>query len=142
MSIINKAKIQLPTYMLDAFLAICEKAHLSPDSIDLIIKRRKRYIGDCWIKKGNTSIPSGLYKMDYRTVVVRISKKTHPDDFRFVLAHKIGHLVDHLAHRDDKGYDLTQQTATDFATNTCGCFPHSKYRGIKKAIDNHLKKLQ
>jgi len=135
MGIINKAKTTLPGFMLDAFNSICQEAHLHPSQIDLTIKKRNRYIGDCWAKKGDRNIPSGTYHMDYRAITVRIGNKTHPDDFRFVLAHEIGHLVDHLKHRYNTQYNLTEKGATQFAL-ACNCLPHNHYRGTKGRTHN------
>jgi Zn-dependent peptidase ImmA (M78 family) len=132
MAVINKSRLVLPGYMDDTFNEICKKVNLLPSDVDLIIKRRNRCVGDCWIKKGNRHIPSGHYSGDLKTIIVRIGRRTHPDDFSFVLAHEIGHLLDHREHREEaeNGYPLSEKKATDFAL-ACNCYPHSKYKGVK-----------
>lgn len=126
----NKTRFELPDYVAGDLREICLKAGIPLEHITLIVKRRNRCIGDCWTKKGNRDIPSGQYKVDYRTVVVRIGRKTNRDDFRFVLAHEIGHLKQ---HRESKlKVKMTEAYANDFATLTCNCYPKSFYSGIKK----------
>ena len=131
-NIINKSKLQLPDYMENSLREIIRKAGIT--DIRLIIKRRNRYIGDCWIKKGNPSAPSGFYLMDYHTVVVRIGKQTKQEDFRYVLAHEIGHLKQHLEQKLDLKPGMpTENYAKRFALFTCNCYPKSNYR--LKSID-------
>ena len=128
----NKSKLPLPDYIESNLRELCWKAHIAPARVTLIVKRRNRCVGDCWIKKGNRDIPSGQYKLDFRTIVVRIGKRTHRDDFRFILAHELGHLKQHVEQRRNLKTKLTEPYANQFAMQ-CNCYPHSKYRGIKLA---------
>ncbi|KKN64735.1 hypothetical protein LCGC14_0488670 [marine sediment metagenome] len=129
MNIINKSKLQLPDYTEDSFRELCHKAHIAPVNVTLIIKRRNRYRGDCWVKKGNPSGPSGYYTMDYHTVIVRIGRQTNQEDFRYVLAHEIGHLKQHLEQKTVLKPGMpTENYAKRFALLTCNCYPKSNYR--------------
>jgi len=134
--IINRTKWQLPQYIRDEFALLCNQAHITQDEITCIIKPHKKYRGNCWIKKGNPNIPSGLMDFANKTIIIRIGYKTHKDDFKFVLAHEIGHFKQYkeAGKLETVGDYQTkiikpEKYATQFAI-TCNCYPHSKYRGI------------
>jgi len=120
----------LPEYIADSLREFCRKAHIAPTKVCLIVKRRNRCIGDCWVKKGDSNIPSGGYHMDYRTITLRIGKRSSQEDVRYVLAHEIGHLKDHI--RGCLLIKPTEDYARRFALLTCNCYPKSNYRGIRK----------
>ena len=135
LDIINKSKLQLPDYVESSLREICHKAYIKPSDVRLIIKRHNQHVSDCWIRKGDcSSAPSGQYAMDYHTVLVRIGRKTIKEDFRYVLAHEIGHLKQHRDQRLDlKPGWPTEDYARRFAILVCNCRPKSNYRltGIK-----------
>lgn len=131
----NETGWVLPNYMADAESELCQQAHIHPSKLTLIIKKRNRYISKRWLTKGNRNIPSGAYKMDFKTIIVRIGKKTLMADFRFVLAHELGHLKQHLragilitAGDYRKKYRQPESYANKFALLTCNCYPKSEYR--------------
>ncbi len=144
--IINETKWQLPEYIQDVFTKLCNQANISCKEITCVVKRHKKYRGDCWAQRGNPNIPSGLMDWENRRVVIRIGHKTHEDDFRFVLAHEIGHYKQYKeAGKLESAGDYQKMTkackpetyATQFAL-ACNCYPHSQYRGIKSKCRNNV----
>ncbi len=135
LDIINRSKLQKPDYVDDDLRMICHQAHIAPSNIRLILGKRNRS------HNKYASCPSGSYKLDFRTVVVRIARGTLRDDFRFVLAHEIGHLKAHLEAKPIESIrrlttkDYGECKPTAFALNVCNCYPASPYR-VKRYL-NH-----
>ena len=133
--LINETKRNLTDFVADSLHEFCQKASVTSDNITLVIKERNHYRGKCWAKKGNRNIPSGCYNHSTKTVTIRISRKTSRDDFRFVLAHEIGHYKQYSeAPRLDTTGDFREYIpkpetyANKFALLTCNCYPKSNYK--------------
>ena len=124
----NKTKRQLPDYIESSLEEICQKAGVGADGVTLVIKNRNRYTGDCWTWKGNTNSVSGSYKLDGKTVIIRLGRKSHIKDIRFVIAHEIGHLKQHRESGGDLYCRPTEHYANKFALLTCNCYPKAKYK--------------
>jgi len=129
----NKTGFQLPEYVADSFREFCDKANIG--EVRLVIKRRNRCVGDCWVKKGNRDLPSGMYRHTTKTIIIRMGRKTSKEDFRFVLAHEVGHCKQYseaprlITAGDFRRHIPKPETyASSFALLTCNCYPKSNYR--------------
>lgn len=131
LEIINKSGLKLPDYVPDLLRRIAWRAHIAPAHIRLVIEKRhgqrKQY-------------PSGTYRLDCKTVVVRIGSGMRKEDFAFVLAHEIGHLKAHLEAKPIEKFrrltykDYGETKATHFALKVCNCYPVAAYSGTKRRV--------
>ena len=141
LDIINRSKLPQPDYVDGALRELAHKARIAPISVTLILKGRNkmRGISKLSIKyqrlvKKHQAVPSGSYEMDRRTVVVHMGRGTSERDFRFVLAHELGHLKQHLEKLrplDCKTRYPTEAYANRFAILTCHCYPKANYKLAK-----------
>jgi len=137
LNIINKSKCSIPSYAEDDLRELARKAGFAPAAVTLILGNRR---------KG--SEPSGLYPNNKRAVIVRISPNIKHEDFRFVLAHELGHLKQDLevnnptllrARSLPKWNRPTEKYANEFAIVQCHCYPVADYR-VKRYIKKAKKR--
>ncbi len=138
--IVNRSGLVQPDYVENDFRLICWKAHIAPARIRLILGKRRKS------KSEYNQCPSGTYHMDGRSITVRITRFMKHEDFKFILAHELGHLKAHLEAKPiaslrrltTKDYGETKATA--FALNVCNCYPVSPYR-VKRYLNKERRKL-
>lgn len=135
--IINNSRRKLPADFEQDAKTIMGKAMLKRHDITLIVKRSSLPSYYNHLEKRDkrfydTRGASGRYHLDRHTITINLSKRPKRDDTRYVLAHEIGHLKQHIdSHLQVK---ITETYANKFAIQYCHCYPSGKYRGIKRLI--------
>jgi len=113
-----RGKQAIPDYADECLKEFCSKAGLEAGSVHLVIQQRKRH---------GKYLARGSYELDFRTVTMKITPQVLRENFRFALAHEIGHLKQHREvgpmPTAETWAILTEQYADDFAMRVCNCYP-------------------